>query len=1034
MQGKIPEKNLKLSPAHEVGRKEDFAKFQKPVEQESKPVVGESRTTERESKPSLQGEPSPGSALIGQERKLDRAWNSFLERQDAKAVGSGEESQSVASSMKSMGQKLSSFLFQTGGVFSEGAASPSRISDNQGSSTVNSPVFQSGTGLTRPAYTGAMMRPEISTASTSQPGIISLNFPRTLPNVNIATASLQITTHTETLNPSNALLISAQKPSLTGLSVRLETATPSLSVNARNLNVASTQSGPETLAKAGMETPASVNIRNLTLSPRQTVNETLTVKPAANELSVEPGAQGLRLNAAGREASARIVPNEESLSPGNQAKALTSNAGSVSRLVTGESDKMSAQLSSLKNTLDETLHTRKTEILPESLSSLNESELSGKISSLSLSGRNEKAAVDLQKGENVPIESEAMGQTASRRNRDASLEMKGRMAESENPASSQSSAGEGKKQDEALSQIDRNMRLLERLSQQQSPGIIPSPLTPDASFSLLPISQSSIWEALMLIWKSYLSATQQGSLPAEYLGSKMLNDRELYRKQLQEQMAYSQQENISGEEIWSAFTDQQKLDELRKERLLREALKKDEREAVLPYKQELSDKDKKKSEESSPDDNEEQKTGDRERGGGQKKREQEEEEQEEQKGEEEKDSEGDRERADGESPSATSGASPGESREGAGDREDIAASEGGKADLLRYPSHSDELEGYYPCWNFSCLGPESYATLRENITGAFDALREKNRIGDRNESRFEKAAFPLFAQIYAESTSPLDASQAPPPHQSIPFSLLSGHMVQIQDIMGQFTLRASRFASSAIEDILKKKHKLSDIKKDYFAAYIALFLRISGEFTLSHSLRVMDLALDLATSSNIHDRDTLEQIRLGCLFKDIGELDYLMSRLPTGKRESIANFVLNEDMRWAGVLHDVGKIRIPREILYKPGALTDEEFKIMKMHPIFSERILFPVLPLRFLCPVVRAHHERWDGKGYPDGLKEDSIPVAARIIAIADVFDALISDRPYKKGMPWEKVRRILTEGRGTHFAPDFLDTFIESIAPLYE
>ncbi len=104
------------------------------------------------------------------------------------------------------------------------------------------------------------------------------------------------------------------------------------------------------------------------------------------------------------------------------------------------------------------------------------------------------------------------------------------------------------------------------------------------------------------------------------------------------------------------------------------------------------------------------------------------------------------------------------------------------------------------------------------------------------------------------------------------------------------------------------------------------------------------------------------------------------------------------------------------------------------MHPIYSEQILYPVESLRFLCPVVRAHHERWDGKGYPDRTTGNAIPLEARIIAIADVFDALISDRPYKKGMPWSKVKNILQKGRGTHFDPELLDLFIALASPHYE
>ncbi|MGV8121112.1 MAG: HD domain-containing phosphohydrolase [Candidatus Xenobiia bacterium LiM19] len=299
-------------------------------------------------------------------------------------------------------------------------------------------------------------------------------------------------------------------------------------------------------------------------------------------------------------------------------------------------------------------------------------------------------------------------------------------------------------------------------------------------------------------------------------------------------------------------------------------------------------------------------------------------------------------------------------------------------------------------------------------------------------------SFPLFAQLYAESTSPMGIHQMPPPKVFTNHDMLRQHLLEMLEMSVfqplRMTARASRFAASAIGDIIRKRYRLKDITKDYFASYVAMLMRISGEFTFSHSLRTMDLALEIARKAMIDDEEIMEQVRFGAFFKDIGELDFLLSRLPIKEKESIAGFLASRDLKWAGILHDIGKIRIPREVLYKPGALSDEEFRIMKMHPIYSEQILYPILSLRFLCPVVRAHHERWDGKGYPDRLEGNTIPVAARIIAIADVFDALISDRPYKKGMAWPKVKKIMTEGRGTHFDPHLLDIFLSHITPLHE
>jgi len=103
-------------------------------------------------------------------------------------------------------------------------------------------------------------------------------------------------------------------------------------------------------------------------------------------------------------------------------------------------------------------------------------------------------------------------------------------------------------------------------------------------------------------------------------------------------------------------------------------------------------------------------------------------------------------------------------------------------------------------------------------------------------------------------------------------------------------------------------------------------------------------------------------------------------------------------LRRAGIVHDVGKIAIPDAILLKPGQLTPEEWVIIREHPVVGERICAPLKSFRSVLPIIRHHHERFDGTGYPDGLRGDDIPIAARVLQIVDVYDALTTDRPYKK------------------------------------
>jgi putative two-component system response regulator len=137
-------------------------------------------------------------------------------------------------------------------------------------------------------------------------------------------------------------------------------------------------------------------------------------------------------------------------------------------------------------------------------------------------------------------------------------------------------------------------------------------------------------------------------------------------------------------------------------------------------------------------------------------------------------------------------------------------------------------------------------------------------------------------------------------------------------------------------------------------------------------------------------------------------------------------------------LHDIGKVGIPDRILLKPGRFEPHEFEIMKTHTTLgrdaiehAERALG--LPMPFLSiakEIAYSHQEKWDGSGYPQGLAGEAIPLSARLMAVADVYDALISRRVYKEGMPHEKAIQIISEGKGTHFDPDLVDAFLDIVA----
>lgn len=127
-------------------------------------------------------------------------------------------------------------------------------------------------------------------------------------------------------------------------------------------------------------------------------------------------------------------------------------------------------------------------------------------------------------------------------------------------------------------------------------------------------------------------------------------------------------------------------------------------------------------------------------------------------------------------------------------------------------------------------------------------------------------------------------------------------------------------------------------------------------------------------------------------------------------------------VRWGALLHDIGKMGVPDGILLKPGSLTDDEWVIMKMHTTFAHELLSPIHFLSQAIDIPYCHHEKWDGSGYPRGLKGEEIPLSARIFAIVDVWDALRSDRPYRAAWSTEKTLDHVKSLSGTHFAPDVL------------
>lgn len=133
--------------------------------------------------------------------------------------------------------------------------------------------------------------------------------------------------------------------------------------------------------------------------------------------------------------------------------------------------------------------------------------------------------------------------------------------------------------------------------------------------------------------------------------------------------------------------------------------------------------------------------------------------------------------------------------------------------------------------------------------------------------------------------------------------------------------------------------------------------------------------------------------------------------------------------RRGALLHDIGKMRIPDSILLKPGALNDDEWEIMHLHPVYAREMLWPIAMLRPALEIPYSHHERWDGEGYPRQLKGEEIPLAARVFAVVDVWDALQSTRPYRPGWSPERVADYIRKRAGLDFDPMVVDAFLRTV-----
>jgi ribonuclease P protein subunit RPR2 len=194
-----------------------------------------------------------------------------------------------------------------------------------------------------------------------------------------------------------------------------------------------------------------------------------------------------------------------------------------------------------------------------------------------------------------------------------------------------------------------------------------------------------------------------------------------------------------------------------------------------------------------------------------------------------------------------------------------------------------------------------------------------------------------------------------------------------------------RYAADLRETFKQERARAQELRRSYTATVRALANAVEARdsYTGKHAERVAAYGLQIAEAIGIRLADAPE-------------------------------------MEFGFLLHDVGKVAIPDAILFKPGKLTAAERQLMQRHSVIGARIVESVDFLGAAVKVIRSHHERWDGRGYPDGLARDAIPLPAQVFAVADVLDALTTDRPYRQKSPFADARRMIVADSGSHFSPE--------------
>lgn len=266
--------------------------------------------------------------------------------------------------------------------------------------------------------------------------------------------------------------------------------------------------------------------------------------------------------------------------------------------------------------------------------------------------------------------------------------------------------------------------------------------------------------------------------------------------------------------------------------------------------------------------------------------------------------------------------------------------------------------------------------------------------------------------ILSSYTSPQESSISAPARITLLYIIVGGLWILLSD----------QIVSLFVDDIAFLSF-LQTLKGWFFILWTGglLYTLIQRDFSMIHdSKQALESSYDATLEGWVQALDLRDKETNGHTQRVTKMTLRLASEMGLSETEM-------EHIRRGAMLHDIGKMGVPDNILFKPDELSDEEWTVMRKHPEYAHDFLSQIAHLSSAMDIPYSHHERWDGTGYPCGLKGEKIPLAARIFSVVDVWDALRSDRPYRKAWPEEKVLNYIQAGSGTQFDPQVVDLFLK-------